>query len=354
MDVLLFYPNRNIRKIGGSLMDYSIISRHRAKLMGVAALWIYVFHILPAPAFSNEEGLELIWWYFRRVGFCGVDMFLFLSGLGLTYSMEKHPVAGVGDCLRFWAQRFYRIYVVFLPFAVIFALLDGWGIGLFLRRLVCLDQFGNKLYNFCWYVCCILLLYLLSPGLYRLVRRGPAAMVSGAVYLGLLLMLRGVLREDLYAIAVRLPVFVLGLWVGRLSLEKRTIGWIDWAVSGVMLVVGVVLSFGLNANLISSPLPAGNALVNILLVPGLILALCVVFTWMEDHRWATPIGKCLIFFGGISFEFYLLQEWYVRRGIVILPATGKLRHVLLLCVMTALSVLLQCLSNVLKRILARR
>lgn len=335
-------------------MDYSIISKHRTKLMGVAALWIYVFHILPAPAFSNAEGLGLIWWYIRNVGFCGVDMFLFLSGLGLSYSMEKHPLHGLGDCLRFWAQRFYRIYVVFLPFAVIFALLDGWGIGLFLKRLVCLDQFRVNLYNFCWYVCCILLMYLLAPGLYRLVRRSPAAtMASVAVYLGLLLMLKGVLRGDLYAIAVRLPVFVLGLWVGRLSLEKRTIGWMGWSISAVMLVVGVVLSFGLNAGLIPSPMPAGNALVNILMVPGLLLALCAVFMWMDGHRWFTPGGKILAFFGGISFEFYLLQEWYVRLGIKILPAYGTLRHILLFGLMTALAVLLQCLSNALKRIFAK-
>lgn len=336
-------------------MDYSIISRHRTKLMGVAALWIYVFHILPAPAFSNAEGLGLFWWYFRNVGFCGVDMFLFLSGLGLSYSMEKHPLNGFGDCMRFWAQRFYRIYVVFLPFAVIFALLDGWGIGLFLKRLICLDQFGVNLYNFCWYVCCILLMYLLAPGLYRLVRRSPAAAAaSGAVYLGLLLMLKGVLRGDLYAIAVRLPVFVLGLWVGRLSLEKRAVRWLDWSISGVMLVVGVVLSFGLNAGLIPSPIPAGNALVNILMVPGLILALCALFTRMEEHRWLTPVGKFLTFFGAVSFEFYLLQEWYVRLGIKLLPAYGTLRHILLFAVMTALSVLLQCISNGLKRILSKR
>lgn len=335
-------------------MAYSIISRHRTKLMGVAALWIYVFHILPAPAFYNAEGMGLIWWYFRNVGFCGVDMFLFLSGLGLSYSMEKHPLNGLGDCLRFWAQRFYRIYVVFLPFAVIFALLDGWSFGLFLKRLVCLDQFGGNLYNFCWYVCCILLMYLLAPGLYRLVRHSPAAMVSVAVYLGLLLALKGVVRADLYAIAVRLPVFVMGLWVGRLSLEKRTVGWMGRSIYGVMLVAGVVLSFGLNSGLIPSPMPSGNALVNILMVPGLILALCAVFTRMEDHRWFAQVGKFLAFFGGISFECYLLQEWYVRLGKKILPADGTLQHILLFGMMTALAVLLQCLSNALKRIFAKR
>ena len=50
----------------------------------------------------------------------------------------------------------------FLPFTLIYALLDDWGVGMFLRRIVCLDQFTGNLYNFCWYVCCILLLYLLA------------------------------------------------------------------------------------------------------------------------------------------------------------------------------------------------
>lgn len=335
-------------------MDYSILSKHRGKLMGVAALWIYIFHILPSPAYWEARGLDRIWWYIRNAGFCGVDMFLFLSGLGLAYSMEKRPIASAGDCLRFWGQRFFRIYGTFLPFALIFALLDGWGAGLLLRRLVCLDQFGGNLYNFCWYVCCILLLYLLAPALYRLVRRsGALTLALGAGYLAALYLLKGVIRSDLYAIAVRLPVFTLGLWTAKLSMDRCGIRWYGWVCGALMLGVGLALSFGLNAGLIPSPMPSGNALVNVLLAPALILLLSALFAWMEGRTWLAPAGKILTFFGTISFEFYLMQEWYVRRGRNVLPAQGTVRQVLVFGVMVALSVLLQKLSVLLKKLLMR-
>ena len=94
-----------------------------------------------------------VWWYIRNAGFCGVDMFLFLSGLGLAYHLHRHPVQDLKGWLKFLGQRFSRIYVVFLPFSVIYGLLDGWDMGIFLQRLVCLDQFSVNLYNFCWYIC---------------------------------------------------------------------------------------------------------------------------------------------------------------------------------------------------------
>lgn len=330
-------------------MTYSIISRQRGKLMGVAALWIYVFHVMPAPAYWEAQGLEKVWWYFRNAGFCGVDMFLFVSGLGLAYHLERHPVRDWRTYLKFLEQRFFKIYVTFLPFTVIYALLDGWGIGMLVKRLLCLDQFSGNLYNFCWYVCCILLLYLLTPALHALLKKRPvAASVLGVGYLLALYALRGNMRADLYAIGVRLPVFALGLWTARFSLEDRKLtGW-DWPLWSSVLLVGFVLSYAMNAGLVAFPLPSCNALVNVLLAPALCVLLAAAFQIVDAQTWFLPAAKWLSFFGSISFEFYLLQEWYVRRGLHVLPAQGKLQHVLLFCVMTALSVALQKLASLVR------
>ena len=56
-------------------------------------------------------------------------MFLFLSGLGLAYHLHRHPVHDLKSWLHFMGQRFSRIYVVFLPFTLIYALLDDWGVA---------------------------------------------------------------------------------------------------------------------------------------------------------------------------------------------------------------------------------
>ena len=322
-------------------MTCQIISKHRGKLMGFAALWIYIFHILPSPAFANAHGLWKIWWYIRNAGFCGVDMFLFLSGLGLAYHLHRHPVHDLKSWLHFQGQRFSRIYVVFLPFALIYALLDDWGVGMFLRRLVCLDQFAGNLYNFCWYVCCILLMYLLTLPLDSLAKRPGAAVLVGVAYVWVLFALREILRADLYAIAVRVPVFVLGLFAARFSREERKIGTGGWLVCIGTTLLGFVLSYGLNSRLITSTLPSCNALVNVLLAPGLCVIFAAMFEVLDRWKCFAPVGKGLTFFGSISLELYLMQEWYVRRGKLVLPAQGLAGQVMAFCVMVALSVSLQ-------------
>ena len=322
-------------------MTCQIISKHRGKLMGVAALWIYVFHILPSPAFANAHGMGKIWWYIRNAGFCGVDMFLFLSGLGLAYHLHRHPVQDLKGWMKFLGQRFSRIYVVFLPFTLLYALLDGWGVGMLLRRIVCLDQFAGNLYNFCWYVCCILLMYLLTLPLDSLAKRPGAAALVGVGYVWALFALREILRADLYAIAVRVPVFVLGLCAALFSREERKIGTVGWLVCAGTTLVGLALSYGLNSRLLASPLPSGNAFVNVLLAPGLCVILAAMFEVLERWSCFAPVGRVLTFFGGISLELYLMQEWYVRRGKLVLPAQGFTGQVMVFCVMVALSVALQ-------------
>ena len=331
-------------------MTCQIISKHRGKLMGVAAIWIYVFHILPSPTFANAHGAWKIWWYIRNAGFCGVDMFLFLSGLGLAYHLHRHPVQNLNGWASFLGQRFSRIYVVFFPFTLIYALLDGWGVGMFLRRIVCLDQFTGNLYNFCWYVCCILLLYLLTLPLNSLAKRPAVTALAGIGYFWALFALRGTMRSDLYAIAVRVPVFVLGLCAARFSREERRISGPGWMICTGITLVGLTLSYGLNSKLILSPLPAGNAFVNVLLAPGLCVILAAVFEMLDRWKWFAPVGRVLTFFGTISLELYLMQEWYVRRGKLVLPAQGLAGQVIVFCVMVVLSVVLQKLGGLWKHL----
>ena len=75
------------------------VSKHRAQIMGFAAMWIFVFHVrneillfdnLPKWSFLPYVGNVDI--YFDNIGFNGVDMFLFLSGWGLYHAIKKHSL----------------------------------------------------------------------------------------------------------------------------------------------------------------------------------------------------------------------------------------------------------------------
>ena len=59
------------------------MSRYRGELMGAAIVFIILFHV---PLARSDAFFGL-----RRCGNIGVDMFLFLSGIGLWYSWVKNP-----------------------------------------------------------------------------------------------------------------------------------------------------------------------------------------------------------------------------------------------------------------------
>ncbi len=78
-------------------IELANISRYRGELMGAAMLFIILFHV----ALPREDAFFGL----RRMGNVGVDMFLFLSGIGLWFSWMKNPSAK-----HFFIRRYLRIY----------------------------------------------------------------------------------------------------------------------------------------------------------------------------------------------------------------------------------------------------
>ena len=106
---------------------FSLLAKHRKSIMGFAAIYILAFHkyicLFPQGNlfFQIEYGI-------KELGLSGVDIFLFLSGIGLTYSIGKTSL-GI-----FYYKRIKRIII---PFVLI-----GIARGLF-DRLSFMDILGN-------------------------------------------------------------------------------------------------------------------------------------------------------------------------------------------------------------------
>ena len=83
------------------------ISRYRGELMGAAMLFVILFHV-GLPRDDTFFGL-------RRMGNIGVDIFLFLSGMGLWFSWSKHP-----DTKDFYLRRWLRIYPTWLIICLLY------------------------------------------------------------------------------------------------------------------------------------------------------------------------------------------------------------------------------------------
>ena len=88
-------------------IELANMSRFRGELMGAAMLFIILFHV----------GLDRGDPFFglRRCGNVGVDMFLFLSGVGLWYSWTKKP-----SLKYFFSRRYLRVYPAWIVMACLY------------------------------------------------------------------------------------------------------------------------------------------------------------------------------------------------------------------------------------------
>lgn len=68
-------------------LNYSLISKYRALLMGIAILFIMFCHLDVSQGHNGVPTTSLA--RALHVFTVGVDMFLFLSGVGLYYSYTK-------------------------------------------------------------------------------------------------------------------------------------------------------------------------------------------------------------------------------------------------------------------------
>lgn len=144
------------------------ISRYRGELMGAAMLFIILFHVA-LPRTDAFFGL-------KRCGNVGVDMFLFLSGVGLWFSWTKHP-----QLKHFFRNRYLRVYPVWLIMATAYYLpMFLSGHGGYSRNVP--DLVANILFNWSfwraddlafWYIPAIMMLYCFAPFYMMLIKRHP-------------------------------------------------------------------------------------------------------------------------------------------------------------------------------------
>lgn len=134
-----------------------IVTKNRNFLMGIAMLFVIVYH--------------LFCWVYNpigrfNIGYVGVDLFLFLSGFGLSYSFEKNNI------WHFYKNRFKRVYPIYFLAVVATYLIWNhkiWGFDDLVYNLSPLGFYtkgGTQRYD--WYLESLFTLYLLYPVFFHL------------------------------------------------------------------------------------------------------------------------------------------------------------------------------------------
>lgn len=197
------------------------ISRYRGELMGAAMLFVILFHV-GLPREDAFYGL-------RRIGNIGVDMFLFLSGVGLWFSWTKRP-----SLKHFFTRRYLRIYPAWLIIACLFYIPDFLGSRQFSTNII--DLLGDVLINWdfwlhdelsFWYIPATMMLYLFAPAYMQLIikhpvyRWLPVVMIMWCILVQYVTPIHAAVGH-LEIFWSRVPIFFIGINFGQAVKEKRT------------------------------------------------------------------------------------------------------------------------------------
>ena len=135
-------------------MNWGTISKYRNELFGVAIISIITLHY-----FEDVGGGKL---YLSFIGAIGVDIFIFLSGMGLCFSMKKN--SNIKD---FYIRRIRRILPTYLLVAGLFyiyqdLIYEKQSIFKFLSDLLFITLFSEGNITF-WFIGFIILMYIMYP-----------------------------------------------------------------------------------------------------------------------------------------------------------------------------------------------
>ena len=271
-------------------------SDYRTAIMGIAMLCIMLFH----QYFTSVVPFNI----FHNFGNWGVDVFVFLSGMGLVRSLEKNPLS------VYYKRRFKRIipscimcgttkYIIFILLGSSVAILkDGLKMGWW------------SLFSFdLWFIPTILILYAISPLLYRMLRKWPATTII-IISISMLingLTLRPIIGFDwlspqgvLSHTIERLPVFAIGMFV---SIRKD---WVDNKIiySTLFLFIAVGIRILVKSGLQLHANTAYSFLTLAFGVPSLIIANNYFLKIVPNI-----LKRGFIFMGEYSLELYLVHEF---------------------------------------------
>ena len=203
----------------------SKLSDVRGELFGFSIITIILFHFCEDVEKAGFGGAATAMTkiYNLVLGSSGVEIFLFLSGMGLFYSLSGDPRLS-----SFYRKRLRRVLPAYLVFGG-----AGWLIlDLLLRKtgwLPCLLDFSTVSFwtegrRLVWYISLILILYLLFPLLYRMVAIPDARLAGTLTVILTAAFMAGCLALHFLCPAVydhieialwRVVPFILGAWYGR-------------------------------------------------------------------------------------------------------------------------------------------
>ena len=284
----------------------SAISYYRRQIMGLAILWVVLYHA--EINFSNS-----ILYIIKTCGYGGVDFFFFCSGMGLYHALNKN-----NDIVKFYKRRISRIFPSYLPviicwFAIlllsckslreIFRLIKE-----FLSNISMTGWALGEPHQFNWYIQALFWLYLLTPIVYELIICCSKKKHFIALLIILFCLEVTLINHDILMAASRIPIFILGMMLSYTQEQNKMPKNFE-KVSIIVSMIGICLLY-LSFHRLSKYMWSLGFYWHpfVLIVPGACLILCYFFNRLKKvNVCGEYMVNALGVLGDASFEIYLIH-----------------------------------------------
>ncbi len=271
----------------GRVLSFRKLFSYRDLWMGLAILCVIYAHA-PMPLFPGCPFFQGL----KTFGYGGVDVFLFSSGIGCAFSLEKDS-----DLVRFLKRRAERIlpmYFLSLFFWFGYCSLKG---GISPEEMV-----GNLLGHgvlagldnqFNWYFGCLWICYFSAPFFAALVKEVRSPWKRAGIALILCLLSVPFSGQFQLMLWTRIPVFFLGICAARTGMDHPELSGKELLLALIFAGLGIgILCY---VNFFHNSLLWTRGLYWLpfaLITPGLCYLLSLAAIWLEK----TPL-KFLVRFG---------------------------------------------------------
>lgn len=320
------------------------INDARIVLLGIAAFLVTFFHsdLLNIYDVIGIEFIADIINFVKKTGNFGVDIFLFLSGIGLYFSISKNNLK------TFYKNRFIRILPEFILTTVIYNMITKTMTAVEVFETIFFVAFFIKGILDIWFMPFIMVMYLIFPLIYKIIKKYDLA---GLLSLLFVVVVFNLLYSILFPISyirielalTRIPVFILGAFFGKKIYQNETISMKMFFVSIIaQLIILVILYMNLDIERFS----IFARYIYCLLTITTVINLSVLYSLIKNKN---MIGiKFLKLLGTYSLELYLIFEKveYILIGIY-KPSSYVLFYILCFCITIVLSYVVKKFVNLL-------
>ncbi len=277
------------------------ISKYRNSLMGIAIIWIIFGH-----SHISINIPQIIRFPFCGLGYGGVEIFLFLSGLGIYCSLYKD-----NDLGNFYLRRIKR-FLPAIPIFIIYIFIIKLTIFHQIVGIFTLENFwlDNRAFGYLSYA---FLCYTLSPILVDIINKHLHSISNKILFLLFILLLSIPFWGDgrIQGIA-RVPIFFIGLCVGQyfkkqVQLNKKSFLFTIFlsAIGFICLIITYTIFYKIRFKY-------GLMYYSMLLfIPGLIFLLVNTVNLINKMTIGKYLVKILNFIGGGSLEIFLIESLVV-------------------------------------------